>query len=162
MVLYHLKREVEEENRLLLLLLPIQKEACDFEQRVIDAAKPAVDYCYQKLGYCNTQESSFQLLMSQMSPLGDWEQFVEMNKRDLVDEKSPTKDHNKINYPNRFHSAVKMLFKGKLQRKQGTRNKQLVEKHYVLTQGTVVNRLLQRHEFDSFFLYIYINRWLST
>lgn len=140
MVLYHLKREVEEENRLRALLIPIQKDAHEFEKRVIIAVKPAIEYCYQKIGphVCDTDATNstpFQLLMDQISPLGDWEQFVKLNKSDLVDEKNPKKDHLKINYPNKFHSTVNTLFKGKLHRKLGTR-KQFLERHYVLTQGT--------------------------
>jgi hypothetical protein len=134
-VLHHLKREVEEENRLRLLLIPIQKDAHEFEQRVIQAVQPAIEYCYQKM--ISQGSAPFQLLMDQLSPLGDWEQFVSLNKRDLVDENVPKKDHLKINYPNKFHAANNMLMQGKLQRKLGAR-KQYLEKHYVLTQGNVV------------------------
>lgn len=140
MVLRQLKREVDEENRLRLLMLPIQKDAQDFETRLIEFVKPTIKYCYERLapgaldGTDDKDTAPFQLLLDQIMPKYEWSQFVELRSKDLVNEKNPTKDYLKINYPNKFHPLVMTLLKGKLERKFGVR-KQFTERNYVLSQG---------------------------
>lgn len=139
-MLRQLKREVDEENRLRLHMIPIQKDLQSFEARLIDTVKPTVEYCYKQLapgawdGSDDPDSAPFQLLMEQVMPDFEWKQFLENNKRDLVNEKNPTKDYLKINYPNKFHPLVMTLLKGKLERKFGVR-KQFTERNYVLSQG---------------------------
>ncbi|KAI8640288.1 hypothetical protein BD408DRAFT_484242 [Parasitella parasitica] len=140
LVLRQLKREVDEENRLRLLMIPIQKDTEEFEEQVINQIKPAVKHCFEFLapGAWNGSEdkgtASFELLMDQITPQQTWEQFARENKANLVNEKSPTKDYLKINYPNKFHPLVMTLLKGKMERKVGVR-KQFIERNYVLSQG---------------------------
>lgn len=139
-VLRQLKREVDEENRLRLLMIPIQKETAEFEQQVIQQIKPTMRYCYQVLapgawdGSEDKEAAPFELMMEQIMPQQSWDQFVEENKTNIVSEKNPTKDYLKINYPNKFHPLVMTLLKGKMERKFGVR-KQFVERNYVLSQG---------------------------
>lgn len=141
-VLRQLKREVDEENRLRLLMIPIQKEAQDFEARLINHVKPTIQHCYEKLapgawdGSSDKDTAPFQLLLEQVMPTYEWDQFVETRKKELVDEKNPTRDYRKINYPNRFHPLVMTLMKGKMERKFGVR-KQFTERNYVLSQGKI-------------------------
>ncbi|GAN07321.1 hypothetical protein MAM1_0156d06817 [Mucor ambiguus] len=140
LVLRQLKREVDEENRLRLLMMPIQKETADFEQQVIQQIKPTIRYCYQVLapgawdGSEDKEAAPFELLMEQIMPQQSWEQFVKENKANFVSEKNPTKDYLKINYPNKFHPLVMTLLKGRMERKFGVR-KQFIERNYVLSQG---------------------------
>lgn len=142
MVLRQLKKEVDEENRLRLLMIPIQQDAQAFEKRLIDLVKPTVQYCYEKLapgawdGSDDKDTAPFQLLMDQIMPNLEWDRFVELQKRDLVNEKHPTKNYLRINYPNKFHPMVMTLLKGKMERKYSVR-KQFIERSYVLSQGTV-------------------------
>jgi hypothetical protein len=140
-VLRQLKREVDEENRLRLLMIPIQKDLKAFETRLIHTIKPTIQYCYKSLapgawdGSDDRDTAPFQLLMDQVMPDYEWNQFVELQKKDLVNEKYPTKDYLKINYPNKFHPLVMTLLKGKMERKFGVR-KQFTERNYVLSQGS--------------------------
>ncbi|CAO0793368.1 unnamed protein product [Mucor circinelloides] len=140
LVLRQLKREVDEENRLRLLMLPIQKDAAAFEKQVIEQIRPTIRYCYEVLapgawdGSEDKDAVSFELLMDQIMPQQSWDQFVEENKTNFVSDRNPTKDYLKINYPNKFHPLVMTLLKGKMERKFGVR-KQFVERNYVLSQG---------------------------
>ncbi|CEP06827.1 hypothetical protein [Parasitella parasitica] len=140
MVLRQLKREVDEENRLRLLMIPIQKDTEEFEQQVINQIKPTVKYCYEFLapgawnGAENTDTTALEHLMDQITPQQTWEQFVQENEANIVSEKNPTKDYLKIKYPNKFHPMVMTLLKGKMERKVGVR-KQFIERNYVLSQG---------------------------
>jgi hypothetical protein len=139
-VLKQLKREIDEENRLRLLMLPVQKEAKQLEQDVVIAVKPAIEYCYKTLapnawdGSNDATVEPFQLLLEKIAPDSDWEKFAELNKNELVDQDNPTRDYLKINYPNKFHPLVMTVIKGKLERKIGVR-KQFVSREFVLTQG---------------------------
>ncbi|KAK4513324.1 60S ribosomal protein L8 [Mucor velutinosus] len=140
LVLRQLKREVDEENRLRLLMIPIQKETADLEQQVIQQIKPTIRYCYEVLspsawdGSEDKETAPFELMMDQIMPQQSWDQFVQENKSNFVNEKNPTKDYLKINYPNKFHPLVMTLLKGKMERKFGVR-KQFIERNYVLSQG---------------------------
>jgi hypothetical protein len=103
--------------------------------------KPTIQHCYEKLapgawdGSDDKDTAPFQLLLDQVMPTYEWSQFVETRKKDLVDEKNPTKDYLKINYPNKFHPLVMTLLKGKMERKFGGVRKQFTERNYVLSQG---------------------------
>ena len=150
-VLRQLKREVDEENRLRLLMVNIQKEAQAFEKRLIETIKPTIQYCYQRLapgsldGTDDKETAPFQLLLDQVMPSYEWSQFAELRKKDLVNESNPTKDYLKINYPNKFHPLVMTLLKGKLQRKVGVR-KQFTERNYVLSQGKRHDHYLNKRQ----------------
>ncbi|KAI9480899.1 MAG: hypothetical protein EXX96DRAFT_481792 [Benjaminiella poitrasii] len=128
LVLCQLKREVDEENRLRLLMIPIQKDAEMFEKRLLEIVKPIIEYCYKILTPTNPEPPLI------LTPEQEWSQFVDSRKNDFVDEEHPTKDFLKINYPNKFHPLVMTLLKGKLERRIGVR-KQFVEKYYFLSQG---------------------------
>lgn len=149
MVLRQLKKEVDEENRLRLLMIPIQKEAQAFEKRLLELVKPTIQYCYETLapgawdGTDDKDIAPFQLLMDQIMPNFEWDRFIELQKKDLVNENHPTKDYLKISYPNKFHPMVMTLLKGKMERKYGVR-KQFVERNYVLSQGKI-NLVCMRH-----------------
>ncbi|GAA5803982.1 hypothetical protein HPULCUR_009467 [Helicostylum pulchrum] len=138
LVLRQLKKEVDEENRLRLLMIPIQKEAQSFEKRLLELVKPTIQHCYETLapnawdGSDDKDAAPFQLLMDQVMPTYEWSQFVELQKKDFVNENNPTKDYLKINYPNKFHPMVMTLLKGKMQRKYGVR-KQFTDRSYILS-----------------------------
>jgi hypothetical protein len=119
-LLSQLKKEVDEEPRLRLLMIPIQKEAQAFEKRLLELVKPTIQYCYETLapgawdGTDDKDIAPFQLLMDQIMPNFEWDRFIELQKKDLVNENHPTKDYLKINYPNKFHPMVMTLLKGKM------------------------------------------------
>ncbi|KAI8080708.1 uncharacterized protein B0P05DRAFT_636930 [Gilbertella persicaria] len=140
LVLRQLKREIDEENRLRLLMIPIQQDVKAFETRLINTVKPAIRYCYQKLapgawdGSADKDTTPFRHLLEKIVPDHEWEQFVKAHKKELVDEKQPSKNYLRINYPNKLHPSVMTLWKGKMERKFGVR-KQFTERTFVLSQG---------------------------
>ncbi|OBZ87199.1 Phosphatidylinositol 4,5-bisphosphate-binding protein SLM2 [Choanephora cucurbitarum] len=140
LVLRHLKKEIDEENRLRLLMVSIQKDIRGLETRLIEAVKPAIRFCYQVLapgawdGSADKDTTPFQVLLDQIVPQQEWSDFAETHKKELVDEDRPIKDYLKINYPNKSHPLVMTLMKGKMERKFGVR-KQFTERMFVLSQG---------------------------
>ncbi|KAF7727192.1 hypothetical protein EC973_007890 [Apophysomyces ossiformis] len=140
-VLRQLKREVDEENRLRLLMVPIQQETAAFEQRLLDTVKPAIQFCYERLapgawdGSADAETAPFKLLMDQIVPDHEWAQFVEHQKKELVNEKNPIKDYLKINYPNKMNPYVMTLYKGPLERQIGGVRKQFSQRIFALTQS---------------------------
>lgn len=124
-------------------MIPIQKEAQSFEKRLLEIVKPTIQHCYETLapgawdGSDDKDAAPFQLLMDQVMPTYEWSQFVELQKKDFVNENNPTKDYLKINYPNKFHPMVMTLLKGKMQRKYGVR-KQFTERSYILSRGKFI------------------------
>ncbi|KAG0164301.1 hypothetical protein DFQ28_010540 [Apophysomyces sp. BC1034] len=139
-VLRQLKREVDEENRLRLLMVPIQREMAAFEERLLETVKPAVQFCYERLapgawdGSADAETAPFKLLLDQIVPKHEWSQFVEHQQKELVNEQNPTKDYLKINYPNKMNPYVMTLHKGILERPLGVR-KQFAQRTFALSQS---------------------------
>lgn len=148
-VLRQLKREVDEENRMRELMVPIQKGTAAFEARVLEHIKPAIAYCYRRLapglwnGTADTETAAFKLVMDQLMPDHEWQRFYESKKKDLVDEQNPKKDYLKINYPNKMSPHVMTLAKGVLERRIGVR-RQYTERYYVLSQCKLYIMSFQR------------------
>ncbi|ORY98601.1 hypothetical protein BCR43DRAFT_487819 [Syncephalastrum racemosum] len=138
-VLRQLKREVDEENRLRELMVPLQRGTAAFEARVLEHVKPAIAFCYEHLapalwdGSDDAETAPFKLLLDQLLPDHEWMRFYERNKKDLVPEQNPRKDYMNINYPNKLNPCVMTLAKGVLGRQTGVR-KQFTERFYVLSQ----------------------------
>ncbi|KAI8377443.1 uncharacterized protein BYT42DRAFT_344653 [Radiomyces spectabilis] len=138
-VLRYLKQEINEENRLRLLMVDVQKDTADFEQRLIEAVKPIVQFCYEYLApgawhhASDPETASMKLVMDQIIPNHEWHAFAEKNVKELVPEHHPTKDYLKINYPHKLHPYVLTLQKGKMQRRTGVL-KQYIDRYYVLSQ----------------------------
>ncbi|KAG0747952.1 hypothetical protein G6F57_007181 [Rhizopus arrhizus] len=136
-VLRQLKREIDEENRLRLLMVPIQKDIKEFEARIIEIAKPTIKFCCKRLlpgAYGDDTKEPLSTVINQIAPDYEWDLFFESHKKELVNEKYPVKDYTKINYPNKFNPLVMTLLKGKMERKSGVR-KQFIERFYVLSQA---------------------------
>ncbi|CAO3672340.1 unnamed protein product [Rhizopus stolonifer] len=139
-LLRQLKKEVDEENRLRLLMIPIQKNTKLFETRILEAVKPAVEFCYKYLlpgtrgDSFDEDSNSMKSFIEQIIPAHEWEDFFYSHKKYLIDESHPVKDYMKISYPNKFHPLVMTLIKGKMEKKSGSRKK-FIEKYYVLSQG---------------------------
>ncbi|KAI8140044.1 hypothetical protein BJV82DRAFT_624908 [Fennellomyces sp. T-0311] len=137
-VLRQLKREVDEENRMRKLMVPIQKGTAAFEARVMEQLKPAIEFCYQKLApnlWNGSEENDtpFKLVMEEIMPTDEWKSFYESKKKDLVNEENPEKDYLKINYPNKLNPKVMTVAKGVLERRHGVL-KQYTERYFVLSQ----------------------------
>ncbi|KAL0098028.1 hypothetical protein J3Q64DRAFT_1716355 [Phycomyces blakesleeanus] len=137
-VLRQLKKEVDEENRLRILMVGVQKDVAAFERRVIQSLKTSIQFCYENIPPGLSDDSSedrtpFKALLDMSTPEVEWEQFMEDHKKDLVNEQFPTKDYRNINFKNKHNPYVLTLMKGKIERKTGVR-KQFVEKYFVLSQ----------------------------
>lgn len=107
-------------------MIPIQNETKEFEQRLFQLVKPAIDYCCKAL-------AKEPIMMT--PPEQEWSQFCKMHQKELVDEQRPIKNYLKINYPNKLHPFVMTLIKGPMKRRVGVR-KQFIERYYVLSQGS--------------------------
>ncbi|CAO3609013.1 unnamed protein product [Cunninghamella blakesleeana] len=140
-VLRQLKREVDEENRLRLLMVPIQKGTEAFEKSLIEALKPIVQYCCEYLapgiwdGSDDEETAPFQLLMERIVPQHEWEHFYTKEEKELVDPEHPIKDYLKILYPNKLNFKVVTLKKGNMDRYIGGIKIRFSERLYVLSQS---------------------------
>ncbi|KAI9026454.1 hypothetical protein CLU79DRAFT_741827 [Phycomyces nitens] len=137
-VLRQLKKEVDEENRLRVLMVGVQKDTSEFERKIIQSLKTSIKFCYENIPPGLSENSSdkdntqFKALLTS-TPEEEWVQFMENNKKDLVNEQFPTKDYLNINFKNKHNPYVLTLMKGKAERRTGVR-KQFVEKYFVLSQ----------------------------
>ncbi|RCI07237.1 hypothetical protein CU098_013658 [Rhizopus stolonifer] len=153
-LLRQLKKEVDEENRLRLLMIPIQKGIKLFETRVLEAVKPAVEFCYKNLlpgtrgDFLDEDSNSIKSFIEQIVPAHEWEDFFYSHKKYLIDESHPVKDYMKINYPNKFHPLVMTLMKGKMEKKSGAKKK-FIEKYCVLSQGGNSEGYSAQMDYDS-------------
>ncbi|KAI9276819.1 hypothetical protein BDA99DRAFT_494220 [Phascolomyces articulosus] len=137
-VLRQLKHEIDEENRMRKLMVPIQKGTAAYEERVLEQLKPAIEFCYKKLAPglwegSEENDTPFKLVMEQLVPSMEWNSFFDIKKKDLVNEENPLKDYLKINYPNKLNPKVMTVSKGVLERRTGVL-KQYTERFYVLSQ----------------------------
>ncbi|KAL9553413.1 hypothetical protein MBANPS3_003298 [Mucor bainieri] len=133
-VLRQLKREVDEENRLRRLMVPIQQAMLDFETRLLRAVEDTIKLCFERPGSLS-EESLSSLETSLNAAVSDnWSTFVASNKKDLVNERSPNKHYLKINYPLKNDPLVMTLHKGELERRSGVLNK-YTQRFFVLTES---------------------------
>ncbi|GAA5801869.1 hypothetical protein HPULCUR_007325 [Helicostylum pulchrum] len=129
-LLRRLKREVDEENRLRKLMVPIQKTILTFENQLLVSVQNAIKTCFNKPGVCT--EQSIQILNHTAN--NSWDTFVSLNQKDLVDEANPLKQYLNINYPCKNDPLVMTVHKGQLERKIGVLSK-YSERFFVLTQS---------------------------
>ncbi|GAN06450.1 fragile histidine triad protein [Mucor ambiguus] len=133
-VLRQLKREVDEENRLRRLMVPIQQAMFDFETRLLKAAEDTIKLCLERPGSLS-QEKLDSLETSLNAAVSDnWSTFVAKNKKDLVNEKNTNKHYLKINYPFKNDPLVMTLHKGELERRSGVLSK-YIQRFFVLTES---------------------------
>ncbi|ORX62886.1 hypothetical protein DM01DRAFT_1403310 [Hesseltinella vesiculosa] len=140
-VLRHLKREVEEENRLRALMAPIQRETALFEAKVLQCLKPAIRLVSEHLapsvwdGSIDEEAAPFQMLMDRLMPDAEWDLFARQEAKELVDEDHVIKDYLNIYYPNKLHPKVVTLKTGTMERLIPGIRTRFAERAYVLTQG---------------------------
>ncbi|CDS11871.1 hypothetical protein LRAMOSA04067 [Lichtheimia ramosa] len=140
LVLRSLKRELDEDNRLRLVMITIQSQMAELEKRIIQALKPAIQYCYSlytgELGNspAKSDVARYRRLIDNLDPQREWAKFMD-NERDLiVDDTKVTRNHLEIKYNNMTHPAVMTLYKGTLYRQLGGMRNKTVERYCVLTQ----------------------------
>lgn len=141
-VLRCLKKEVDEENRLRLLMIPVQQAAFEFEARVIQVLKPAVQYCYdsynpafRKNGPAAREAVRWQRLLEDLEPSAEWAKFISSQPPgELVPMDETTKNYLRIRYINKTHPMVLTLCRGTLGRRQGSMRRSYNDRFYVLTQ----------------------------
>ncbi|KAL7310243.1 hypothetical protein PS15m_009765 [Mucor circinelloides] len=133
-VLRQLKREVDEENRLRRLMVPIQQTMLDFETRLLTAVQDAIKLCFERPGSLSEQKLDNLQTSLNAAVSDNWSTFVANNKKDIVNEKNPSKHYLKINYPFKNDSLVMTLHKGELERRSGVLNK-YTQRFFVLTES---------------------------
>ncbi|KAI8889427.1 hypothetical protein K501DRAFT_282321 [Backusella circina FSU 941] len=134
-VLRQLKKEVDEENRLRCLMVPIQQQLADFEKRLLTAVKQALHNCLEKPGSLPSEQiNDIRDCLDKLDEKSEWESFIETNQKQIVNEQSPTRDYLHINYNNKSNPLVLTLYKGELERRTGVLGKHLT-KYYILTQS---------------------------
>lgn len=122
-LLRQLKKEVDEENRLRKLMIPIQQEMQEFETRLLKAVENALKVCFNKPGVLNDDQLGFiQSYLNQVTT-NNWDEFVAMNKKDIVNENQPLKHYLHINYACKNDPLVMTIRKGQLERRSGVLNK---------------------------------------
>lgn len=124
-----MKREVDEENRLRELMVPIQKTILNFENQLLESVQNAIKACFNKPGV--STEQSIKILNHSVE--NNWDTFVSLNQKDIVDEANPLKQYLNINYPYKNDPLVMTIHKGQLERKIGVLNK-YSRRFFVLTQ----------------------------
>ncbi|KAI8066502.1 hypothetical protein BC940DRAFT_334091 [Gongronella butleri] len=150
-VLRQLKHEVEEENRLRGLMVPIQREMALFEAKVLQCLKPAIrDACLHLAptiwdGSADDEAAPFQWLMERILPDTEWDLFVRQEGKELVDEEHAVKDYLNIYYPNKLHPKVVTLKTGRMQRLMPGLRSRFAERAYVLTQGGFLHQFRPDH-----------------
>lgn len=139
-MLRSLKRELDEDNRLRRVMITIQSQMAELEKRIIQALKPAIQYCYSlytgELGNspAKSDVARYRRLIDNLDPQREWAKFMD-NERDLiVDDTKVTRNHLEIKYNNMAHPAVMTLYKGTLYRQLGGMRNKTVERYCVLTQ----------------------------
>ncbi|CDH61085.1 hypothetical protein RO3G_02156 [Lichtheimia corymbifera JMRC:FSU:9682] len=140
LVLRSLKRELDEDNRLRLLMITIQHQMAELERRIIQALTPAIQYCYSlfvgELG-SNRGKSDlarYRQLIDNLDPQKEWSKFMNNESDLIVDDTKVTRNHLEIKYNNMAHPAVMTLYKGTLYRQLGGVRNKTVERYCVLTQ----------------------------
>lgn len=122
-LLRQLKKEVDEENRLRELMIPIQQTIQDFETRLLKSVESALRVCFSRPGSLNQEQlGSIQSSLNQVIT-SNWGEFVAMNKKDLVNESQPLKHYLHINYKCKNDPLVMTVHKGQLERRSGVLNK---------------------------------------
>lgn len=132
-LLRQLKREVDEENRLRKLMIPIQQTMLDFENRLLKAVENALKVCFDKPGVLN--QAQLGTIQSSLNHVitSNWDSFIAMNKKDIVNENNPLKHYLNINYPCKNDPLVMTIHKGQLERRFGVLNKYSA-RFFVLTE----------------------------
>ncbi|KAG2211659.1 hypothetical protein INT47_008756 [Mucor saturninus] len=134
-LLRQLKKEVDEENRLTKLMMPIQQAMQDFESRLLKSVESTLQVCFSKPGALNQDQiSSVQYSLNQVIT-NNWGEFVAMNKKDLVNEQQPLKHHLHINYKCKNDPLVMTVYKGQLERRSGVLNKYSAKFVILTTSG---------------------------
>jgi hypothetical protein len=128
-----LKKEVDEENRLRLLMIPIQRAMHDFETRVMKSVEQAFTVCFERPDLI--QEDKLANLQASLNEAvsNNWDTFVANHSKSLVMESSPRKHYLKINYTCKNDPLVMTLHKGELERRSGVLNKH-TQRFFVLTE----------------------------
>lgn len=128
-----LKKEVDEENRLRRLMVPIQQTMLDFETRLLHAVEETIKTCFERPGSLSEERLNGLETSLNATVSDNWNTFVSNNKKDVVNEKNPNKHYLKINYPFKNDPLVTTLHKGELERKSGVLNK-YTQRFFVLTE----------------------------
>lgn len=124
---------MDEENRLRLLMLPIQRAMYDFETRIMKFVEQALTVCFERPDLL--QEGKLENLQTSLNEAvtDNWETFVMKHRKTFVLENSPQKQYLKINYACKNDPLVLTLHKGELERRSGVLNKH-TQRFFVLTE----------------------------
>ncbi|KAI7882551.1 hypothetical protein K492DRAFT_186054 [Lichtheimia hyalospora FSU 10163] len=140
LVLRSLKRELDEDNRLRLIMVTVQHQMAELEKRIIEALTPAIQYCYSlyvgELGNSRAKSdiARYRRLIDNLDPQREWNKFMDNESDLIVDDTKVTRNHLQVKYNNMTHPAVMTLYKGTLYRQLGGVRNKTVERYCVLTQ----------------------------
>ncbi|RCH95614.1 hypothetical protein CU098_000477, partial [Rhizopus stolonifer] len=134
-VLRQLKKEVDEENRLRTLMIPVQQTISCFEKRLLKCVEQAIQICFEKYGALLSEDKVASLQASlNLAVQESWDSFAAKNKKQLVDEQHPHKHYLHINYSCKNDPLVLTLYKGEMERRSGILNKYTLW-FFVLTES---------------------------
>lgn len=114
-------------------MVPIQQTMLDFETRLLTAVQDAIKLCFERPGSLSEQKLDNLQTSLNAAVSDNWSTFVANNKKDIVNEKNPSKHYLKINYPFKNDPLVMTLHKGELERRSGVLNK-YTQRFFVLTE----------------------------
>lgn len=114
-------------------MIPIQQTMQEFETRLLKAVESTLTVCFNKPGVLDpNQMYTLQSSLNQ-AITNNWDTFVTMNKKDIVNEDTPLKHYLNINYPCKNDALVMTAHKGQLERRFGVLNV-YAAKFFVITE----------------------------
>ena len=162
-VLRQLRSEINEENRLRELMVPIQQSMQDFESRLLKSVEAALTACFNKPGaLSDAQLNAIQSSLNQ-AVTNNWSAFAASNKGDIVNEKNPQKNYLNINYSCKNDALVMTVHKGQFERRSGVLGR-FAPKFFVITKCkiSICIHLPVTHLFFLFFLHSWIFTSIQT
>jgi putative cell wall-binding protein len=133
-VLRQLKREVDEDNRLRNLMLPVQENIKEFEQKLLKAVEEALQVAFNLPNSFVTKEKVAQMQEALSKVIdSNWGSFVAANKTTFVDQENPEKNYLQLNYAHKNDPLILTLHKGQIERRTGVLSK-YSPKFFVLTE----------------------------
>ncbi|KAI9362188.1 hypothetical protein BD770DRAFT_440876 [Pilaira anomala] len=135
-VIYAIRELCDHENRLHDNILNLQQETGLFEQKVIENIRHIIQNYHDFRVENKIEDESFignvMETFRQLSPVTEWNNFVQRNKNHLVMENSVYKTEDSVEYPNQKNRFVRASKIGPLQTKTGI-TRGWTEGIYILT-----------------------------
>lgn len=139
-VIYAIRELCDHENKLHDNILNLQQETGLFEQKLIENIRHVIQNYHDFRVENKIEDESFignvMETFRQLSPVTEWNNFVQRNKNHLVMENSVYKTEDSVEYPNQKNRFVRASKIGPLQTKAGI-TRVWTEGIYILTPGKI-------------------------